>query len=150
MLKIVELLELDTMARKLSNLARSATHLTAAVLSCVIAQVVFAQEPTQTIENPFASKPPKPDSPPPTTEKQTPHRASIYQNPFSAASKKPPVDTSLRPGPVSRWKHPVLPKDEPTSIKTAVLSSTATAPEPPTWDQLPPAEDLRQRVATRP
>src|SRR3954471_20037353 len=132
MLKIVELLELDTMARKLSNLARSATHLTAAVLSCVIAQDLFAQEPTQTIENPFASKPPKAASPSMRTEQQTPHRAPIYQNPFPAASKKPPVDTSLRPGPVSRWQHPVIPKDEATSIKTAVLSSTATAPEPAT------------------
>src|SRR4051812_29982271 len=150
MLKIVELLELDTMARKLSNFALSATRLTAAVLGCVIAQIVFAQEPAQTIANPFASNGPKAAALSTTTEQQTPHRAPTYQNPFSAASKKPPVDTSLRPGPVSRWKHPVLPKDKPTSIKTAVLSSTATAPEPPTWDQLPPAEDLRQRVATRP
>src|SRR4051812_32220193 len=150
MLKIVELLELDTMARKLSNFARSATRLTAAVLSCVIAQVVFAQEPTQTIENPFASAPPKAISPSTTTEQQTPPRAPTYQNPFSAASKKPPVDTSLRPGPVSRWQHPVIPKDEATSIKTAVLSTQATVPDEPTWGQLPPAEDLRHRVADRP
>src|SRR5437868_10102991 len=119
MLKIVELLELDTMARKLSNLARSATRLTTIVLACVIAHFAFGQEPTQSIENPFAAKQPKAASPSTTAEKQVPHHAPTYQNPFSAASKKPPVDTSLRPGPVSRWQHPVIPKDEATSIKTA-------------------------------
>jgi tetratricopeptide (TPR) repeat protein len=150
MLKIVELLELDTMARKLSNFALSATRLTAAVLGCVIAQIVFAQEPAQTIANPFASNGPKAAALSTTTEQQTPHRAPTYQNPFSAASKKPPVDTSLRPGPVSRWQHPVIPKDEVTSIKTAVLATPASAPDQPTWDQLPPAEDLRHRVADRP
>jgi len=109
------------MARKLSNLALSATRLAAALLGCLIAQLVFAQESTQTIENPFASKKPQVASPSITIENQAPHRAPTYQNPFSAASKKPPVDTSLRPGPVSRWQHPVVPKDEATSIKTAVL-----------------------------
>src|SRR3954454_20115999 len=143
------------MARKLSNLARSATLLTAAVLVCLTAHIVSAQESTQAgaganrIENPFAAKQPKRVAAPTTTEKEKPHRAPTYQNPFSAASKKPPVDTSLRPGPVSRWKHPVIPKDEATTVKTAVLSTQAV-PDQPTWDQLPPAEDLRHRVENRP
>ena len=91
---------------------------------------------TQTIENPFASKKPQVASPSITIEKPTPHRAPTYQNPFSAASKKPPVDTSLRPGPISRWQHPVVPKDGATSIKTAVLSTQATASDQPAWDHL--------------
>jgi tetratricopeptide (TPR) repeat protein len=76
-------------------------------------------------------------------------RAIAYQNPFAATSKSPPVDTSLRPGPISRWRHPVIPGDEASAIKTALLSTPAGEPAHSTWDQLPPAEDLRSRVAAR-
>ncbi len=61
-------------------------------------------------------------------------------------SKAPPVDTSLRPGPVSRWQRPVLPHEEPSPIRSAVLSPPAK-PAHPSWDQLPPAEKLRHRAA---
>src|SRR5689334_24473780 len=136
----VEILELDTMARKLSNPARSATLLAATALILAISPVAFAQESSATIENPFAKKSSQAPPAPAKAEQPTPHRAPTYQNPFSAASKKPPVDTSLRPGPVSRWQHPVIHKDEATSVKSAVLS-TQTASDQPGWDQLPPAED---------
>jgi len=138
------------MARKLSILEWSATRLVLA------ASVLFAAEqaaaegelqvttPTNVLQNPFVASQPKPrvvvEEP-----QTTPHGPVAYQNPFANMSKAPPIDSSLRPGPVSRWQHPVIPHEEPSVIKSAVLAPPAK-PKHPSWDQLPPAENLRQRA----
>ena len=70
-------------------------------------------------------------------------------------SKSPPIDSSLRPGPISRWQHPLIPATEPSAIKAAVLSQPASqlpannrrARRTLIGTQLPPAENLRQRAA---
>src|SRR6185295_7798541 len=110
------------------------------------------------IDNPFLSPQAQPHAPLKSSStsqtvsepQQKVHRRTIaYQNPFANASKAPPVDTSLRPGPISRWRHPVIPGAEPSGIKSAMLSTPAGEPARRTWDQLPPAEDLRNRAAAR-
>jgi tetratricopeptide (TPR) repeat protein len=78
------------------------------------------------------------------------HRRPIaYQNPFAAASKSPPVDTSLRPGPISRWRHPVIAGNDASGVKKAMLAPPAPEPAPSKWDLLPTGEDLRNHTATR-
>jgi tetratricopeptide (TPR) repeat protein len=101
--------------------------------------------PPNIIENPFVGNKPKPRTV--AVEPQATRRGpTTYQNPFAQMSKAPPVDSPVRPGPMSRWRRPTLPH-EPSAIKAAVLSpSTKSAGT--SWDQLPPAEKLRERAAT--
>src|SRR6476659_8530540 len=151
------------MARKLSPIARRITYVLIAGAASVTASVLSAQsdaptaESPKVIDNPFLSGQPQSQPPLKSSAKsqtvsepqQKVHRRTIaYQNPFAAASKSPPVDTSLRPGPISRWRHPVIP-GESSGIKSAMLSAPAGEPACRTWDQLPPAEDLRSRAAVR-
>src|SRR4051794_33583173 len=150
------------MARKLSEIARRFSFIAFAGIASLWARANLAQEPTKGAEtpafvaNPFIANQPqvKPQlqssshSQTVAEPQQSPHRRMIrYQNPFAAASKSPPVDPSLRPGPISRWRHPVLSGDQSSAIKAALLSTPAGEPARSTWDQLPPAEDLRNRVA---
>ncbi len=142
------------MARKLSHIARCAYFLGMAGIALLGAGMSLAQSeievtaPDQVIENPFASSQPKPRIVP--EEPQTSRRGPItYQNPFAAMSKSPPVDTSLRPGPVSRWQRPKIANDEPSPIKSAVLTTQPDEPNTAPWDQLPAAEELRHRAAAR-
>jgi tetratricopeptide (TPR) repeat protein len=160
----LNILEFDTMARKLSKIARRVSFIAFAGIASLGMRATHAQEPAKgtespaLIDNPFLSnqsqvKPQLQSSSHSQTvsePQQASHRRTItYQNPFAAASKSPPVDTSLRPGPISRWRHPVLPSDEASAIKSALLSTPAGEPAHSTWDQLPPAEDLRNRAAAR-
>jgi tetratricopeptide (TPR) repeat protein len=147
-------LEFETMARKLSLIARRITRLLVAGAASLAATTLSAQSVSQTadspkvFDNPFLSAEPQLQvaSEPPAK----PQRSRIaYQNPFAATSKSPPVDTSLRPGPISRWRHPVIPGEEPSAIKSAMVAALAAEPSHPKWDQLPPAEDLRTRIAAR-
>ncbi len=153
------------MARKLSKIARRISNLVLAGGVSVAANTLLAQSepqvisPPSVIENPFISAQPKLQPSQLRGESQTltapeqqqaKHRRPItYQNPFAAASKSPPEDTSLRPGPISRWRHPVIPGEETSVVKSAMLSPPPGEPLHSTWDQLPPAEDLRNRAATR-
>jgi tetratricopeptide (TPR) repeat protein len=154
------------MARKLSIIARRNTCLLIVGAASLTANTLSAQpeaqaaEPPKVIDNPFIGAQPPAQSPPKlksssksqtvSEPQQKTHRRTIaYQNPFAAASKSPPVDTSLRPGPISRWRHPVIPGQESSAIKSAMLSAPAGEPAGRTWDQLPPAEDLRNRAASR-
>jgi tetratricopeptide (TPR) repeat protein len=152
------------MARKLSPNVRRIAYLLIAGAASLTANTLSAQseaptaESPKVIDNPFLSGQPQSQPPLKSSSKsqtvsepqQKSHRRTIaYQNPFAAASKSPPVDTSLRPGPISRWRHPVIPGEESSGIKSAMLSVPAGEPARRTWDQLPPAEDLRSRAATR-
>src|SRR3954471_19618988 len=154
------------MARKLSPIARRITYLLIAGATALAANTLPAESEPQTadlpqvVDNPFISAQPQlhPQSPLQSSSKaQTvpePQQKSIrrpiaYQNPFAAVSKSPPVDTSLRPGPISRWRHPVIPGEDPSAIKTAMLSAPAAEPVRRAWDVLPTGEDLRHRTADR-
>jgi tetratricopeptide (TPR) repeat protein len=150
------------MARTLSRIGRGILSAVAAGLLLLASDVAIAQsgvsstDSPKVIDNPFAKGQAQAHSKSPasqaqTTDKpQTAHRRPIkYQNPFAASSKLPPVDTSLRPGPLSRWRRPTIPGENPSAIKSALLASPAGEPSHRTWDQLPPAEDLRVRVASR-
>src|SRR4051812_39801523 len=146
------------MARKLSQVTRRNIHVLVAGAVLFAANTLSAQSEAPTAEspsvvtNPFivAQPQPKPPSQPQPTpksqavpESQLALRSPVaYQNPFAATSKSPPVDTSLRPGPISRWRHPTIPENDDTTIKTAMLSAPAPEPVHPTWDQLPLAEVL--------
>ncbi len=145
------------MARKLSVVARCASLFVIAGSVPLAALIVLAEgeiqvtAPSAVVENPFVASQPKP----PIVSEEPPaaHRGPIaYQNPFANVSKAPPIDTSLRPGPVSRWQHPVIPHAEPSAVKAAVLSQPLPQPAEPAhlaWDQLPPAESLRQLAAAQ-
>jgi tetratricopeptide (TPR) repeat protein len=152
------------MARKLSQVARQITYLLIAGVAALTANTLSAQseppsaESPRVVDNPFLSAPPQSQPPLQSSSKsqtvsephQKSHRRAIaYQNPFAAASKAPPIDTSLRPGPISRWRHPVIPGQEASGVKTVLLSTPAGEPERRIWDLLPPAEDLRSRAASR-
>jgi tetratricopeptide (TPR) repeat protein len=154
------------MARKLSPIAWRISSALVAGLFLLAADVAVAQteasstDSPKVVDNPFAKAQaqPKPPAQPksssqPQTAAEPPQKTSrrpvTYQNPFAAAAKSPPVDTSLRPGPISRWRRPTIPGENPTAIKSALLASPAGEPDSRAWDQLPPAEDLRSRVAAR-
>ncbi len=64
-------------------------------------------------------------------------------------SKAPPVDTSLRPGPISRWRRPNFHTDQTSPIKSALLATQPEDSDRAPWDQLPPAEDLRRNATSR-
>src|SRR4051812_16905415 len=101
------------MARKLSQIAQWMTFVLIAGSTSLSANTSPAQSEPQTADsptvadNPFISTQPQSQtvSEPPQKSRRPP---IAYQNPFVAASKSPPVDTSLRPGPISRWRHPVI------------------------------------------
>ena len=154
------------MARTLSRIARRIAYLLIVGAAAVTAKTLSAQSEAQTaesptvIDNPFIGAQPHAQSPSKLKsssksqtvsepQQKSRRRTIAYQNPFAAASKSPPVDTSLRPGPISRWRHPVIPGTESSAIKSAMLSAPAGEPAPRMWDQLPPAEDLRNRAAAR-
>lgn len=155
------------MARKLSVVARRISSALIAGSFVFVADVALAQSEASSIDspkvadNPFVKAQPQPISQtqvkPSALQTQTiaeprqkTNRRSItYQNPFAAAAKSPPVDTSLRPGPISRWRRPNIPGENPTAIKSALLASPTGDHAARAWDQLPPAEVLRNRVASR-
>ena len=156
------------MARKLSLIARRISSALVAGSFLFAADGALAQTETSStdspkvVDNPFAKTQARPKPPAPLTAssstqtqtvaeplQKTNRRPITYQNPFAAAAKSPPVDTSLRPGPISRWRRPSIPGENPTAIKSALLASPAGEPASRAWDQLPPAEDLRSRVASR-
>jgi tetratricopeptide (TPR) repeat protein len=139
------------MARKLSQTAQWMTFILIAGSTSLAATTLSAQSEPPTADSPKVFDNPFMSAQPPSQAVSEPQQKSsrhpiAYQNPFAAASKSPPVDTSLRPGPISRWRHPVIPGDESSAIKSAMLSAPADAPARATWDQLPPAEDLRSRA----
>ena len=144
--------ELETMARKLSPIARRVTNLLVAGAVSFAASASLAQSDSQAtqsaavINNPFIATqaPAQPKAQAKLQSSSTsqtvseprqkaPRRAISYQNPFNAASKAPPVDTSLRPGPISRWRHPVIPGESASPIKSAMLSAPAGEPARRTW-----------------
>src|SRR3954471_3565762 len=153
------------MARKLSQVTRRNIHVLVAGAVLFAANTLSAQSEAPTAEsptvvtNPFIvaqPKPKPPSQPQPTLKSQAVPESQLalrrpvaYQNPFAATSKSPPVDTSLRPGPISRWRHPVIPGEDPSAIKTAMLSAPAAEPVRRAWDVLPTGEDLRHRTADR-
>src|SRR3954462_9715538 len=68
-------------------------------------QTIQVGAPTNVIVNPFVAAHGQLEPRVVAPEPQTSHRRPItYQNPFAAMSKSPPVDASLRPGPISRWR----------------------------------------------
>jgi tetratricopeptide (TPR) repeat protein len=71
-----------------------------------------------------------------------------YQNPFASKSKRPPVDSPLRPGPVTRWRNPAALANT-SFAKNSVINAEPMEPAIIPWDQLPPAEDLRGRAPVR-
>lgn len=146
------------MARKLSHFAPRLVCLTIAGGVTLVASGLLAQpsaqavDPLKFIDNPFVAAKSQPatntqsSQPQPAADKSQPsqRRQVTYQNPFSATSKAPPVDTSLRPGPISRWRHPDPPASK-SPIKSALMATPQSEPERRKWDVLPPAEDLRTR-----
>src|SRR3954468_23630314 len=95
------------MARKLSQTIQWMAFVLIAGSTSLCANTSPAQSETSTadspkvVDNPFISA--QPPSQTSSEAQQKPLRPPIaYQNPFAAASKLPPVDTSLRPGPISR------------------------------------------------
>jgi tetratricopeptide (TPR) repeat protein len=146
------------MARKLSVIASLTALSLAANLSFALLQAraegeVQSTAPKAVVDNPYA--PSVASQPTPRVVAEEPESAPrgpvTYQNPFAHQSKAPPIDSSQRPGPASRWQRPLIPNSEPSAVKSAILSKsspqTAKTAEPAhlNWDQLPPTENLRQR-----
>jgi tetratricopeptide (TPR) repeat protein len=135
------------MARKLSHIVTGAVLFAAAVVVAIAATNLSAEDEKQAttaqsgIENPFRSAKAKPRT---VIENAHPTRRApvVYQNPFSGKSASPPVDTSLRPGPVSRWIHATLPEKEILLAEPKALALQACELTVPIWDQLPRTEKL--------
>jgi tetratricopeptide (TPR) repeat protein len=147
------------MARKLSIIAPSiVAYSFAAILTIAVSFVraegeVQVTAPKSVVDNPYVATQPKPHTV--AEEPQAaPRGPTTYQNPFANMSKAPPIDKSLRPGPISRWQHPLIPASEPSAVKAAVLSEPSTQPIQAAnpvqtgWNQLPGDENTRQRAAT--
>ncbi len=129
------------MARKLSGIARQGCSSLALVLWLAAGLAAPAQDkvqvtsPPDVVQNPFAAGG---DSQPVTVpdEPETPRRsATTYHNPFATTRTAPlklapPVALPARPGPISRWQRPNLLADEPSSVRTAILDTTATQFDP--------------------
>ncbi|MFO0791230.1 MAG: tetratricopeptide repeat protein [Pirellulales bacterium] len=115
------------MARKLSVVVRSLAAIALASvwlneLPCAIAQTrTQVTAPTGTFANPFVAEGARPHVvvPEPADALRGP---TTYQNPFAGASKAPPIDNSIRPGPISRWQRPTIARSPSSDVKTAVLS----------------------------
>jgi tetratricopeptide (TPR) repeat protein len=138
------------MARKPSQLVWTAAPLAAAIVLSITA-LVFAQDeikvtaPKSDFENPFLATGTKPAivAEEPQSARRDP---TTYQNPFANMSKAPPIDPTLRPGPVSRWQHPVVPRSAAAVTKSSVLSPAPRRTNE-LWDQLPPELRAPQREA---
>ena len=139
------------MARKLSEFTRGALHVSVMVVAPLAAEKALAEDrPRESaapviVENPFSSGGPQPA----TVVKQSPPQPRgeiIYRNPFAAGSATPPIATPLLPGPTSRWHRSVLLFDEPSAVKTAILSADPIQNTHIPWDEIPPAETLRDRA----
>jgi tetratricopeptide (TPR) repeat protein len=87
---------------------------------------------------------PVPNAPEPAGEQQqlVHHQPITYQNPFANMSKSPPNDSSLRPGPIARWRRPTIQHDEHSPIKSAMLS-TPTVDTSQATASLPPPDAIR-------
>jgi tetratricopeptide (TPR) repeat protein len=135
------------MARKLSRLTRHALLIIAIPGLALTARYALADGENkravqpQIVPNPFAAAPSKQISKKPQPR---PQRGTTYRNPFAASSAAPPAAAPLLPGPISRWRPSAVQLNQSAAIKSAVLSDplehTRTG-----WDQLPPAEKLRDR-----
>src|SRR6187401_3084789 len=112
------------MARKLSRLSSIAAQL-ALVCACeAVVRAAFAEEvialpaAPNVVANPFVVKG---NESAPRSEvgdaALASRPAATYGNPFANASKLPPMDATLRPGPMSRWRRPMVPQSEPSNIK---------------------------------
>src|SRR5882757_6418299 len=111
------------MARKLSVVARRAARFSIGGVAVMSACLVFAEgdvhvsEPSNVVSNPFVATKTELKPRIVSEEPQPVARGPItYQNPFANSSKAPPIDTSLRPGPASRWQHPNIPSKAPSAI----------------------------------
>jgi tetratricopeptide (TPR) repeat protein len=134
------------MARKLSIVARHGYLILLALAGAAFAQHARAEgevrvtKPGAILPNPFAPGARGPESV--AVEPGAPHHGPVtYHNPFPNMSTAPPINMSMLPGPVSRWRRPALPNTSST-VKTAILSTDEAKPLRPDWDQLPPAEQL--------
>jgi tetratricopeptide (TPR) repeat protein len=135
------------MARKLSRLARHGS-LILFTIACTSAGVSVRAEGERRDAtrpaippNPFAVTPSK-SEPTPVQREQPRRRPTTYHNPFANMSTAPPIEMPMRPGPVSRWRRPVMPVAESSPVKSAILSAEPQKPARPAWDQLPPLEEL--------
>ena len=140
------------MARKLSRIARRGCWILT-IAGPLAVDGVFAQDgihvssSPNVVPNPFAARIGEPESR--AIGQKSPGRGPVsFHNPFSAMSGYPPIDMPVRPGPVSRWRRPAALLDE-SPVKNAVLSTDAVEHTRIPWDQLPPAESLRERAAMR-
>ncbi len=147
------------MARKLSVIAQFVAFVAIAASAQFDSSVLRADgdievsKPSGVVGNPFATSELKPrivaEEP-----QDSPHSPTTYQNPFANASKAPPIDASLRNGPVSRWQFPAILPNQASAVRAAVLNEPSLPVLKPiavthaAWDQLPPSENLRSRSAT--
>jgi tetratricopeptide (TPR) repeat protein len=129
------------MARTPSQPLWTAAHLAAAAIVLSFTPIALSEDeiqitaPKSNFENPFLPREAKPALV--AEEPQSTRRdATTYQNPFANMSKAPPIDPSLRPGPVSRWQRPALPVAG-SQNKSSLLSPITRSPNE-SWDQLPP------------
>jgi tetratricopeptide (TPR) repeat protein len=152
------------MARKLSRRTRRGLLLLFVAGCLPIAPVSGAEGkvrvllPPNVVENPFAErgKQPSADSPSAVKLPGSPRQGPLtHLNPFAQESAaQSHQDASVRSGPLSRWRRSVLLPDEPSPVKSAILDPIARDPVVThetrdaggiRWNQLPPAELLREQ-----
>jgi tetratricopeptide (TPR) repeat protein len=122
----------------------------AAATALSFAHVGFAEKPIQVaapkataaVDNPYLNKELRPTTV--AEEPQSSRREPItYQNPFANLSKSPPIDPTLRPGPVSRWQRPILPRESASVLKESPAGSVSTSKRVKlSWDELNPTDPI--------
>jgi tetratricopeptide (TPR) repeat protein len=143
------------MARKLSEITRRAVWLFATTGGLLATAQATADEPTPAagapvmVQNPFVGRGHQSSA---QAKRATPIRESgaIYRNPFAPGSAAPPIEYPMLPGPMSRWRPSSSPLEEPSAVKTAILSAAQKDGLPAPWDQLAEGELLRDRAVPRP
>ena len=119
---------------------RRAIVATAAVVALIVhsaaaeGEVKVSTPRNDAIENPFLASDLRPttvaDEPQATRREPT-----TYQNPFAKMSQAPPIDPTLRPGPVSRWQRPLVSADSNSVLKSNVVTPVVK-PANPSWVQI--------------
>ncbi len=131
------------MARKLSRIAKygclglvAAGFLPAAESARAQSTVQVSESPQPIIQNPFATRAnPQPNLV--ADEPASPRRVpTTYHNPFAMRSKLPPTDLPQRAGAMSRWQRSSSLTNDPSSVKSAILSGVQPKSVRMRWDQL--------------
>jgi tetratricopeptide (TPR) repeat protein len=135
------------MARKPPLLRRKAYALSTIAGISLSAGIAFAEDEIKaTARSPVLSNPYAAHSDPvrlPKHAQDSRGTSVVFRNPFAAKSPAPPLDGSSLPDPLSRWQRTAMPLDDPSPVKTAILTATPIGHTERSWPDLPASDNPR-------